>query len=223
MILQSTTYEEIRMECIDVLKGKEFSSAGGLPVKLKITSKAVLALFVSDLMIGVDLPIRFTHEEIAEMLNLERKSTGKTIRELLHDKLLVARKEKHLGKGPFHWAYYGHEAMIIDGKEYPSNIVDVPTVDHNFSVGASKNYYVYVCKHKNVPIYVGKGHGNRINHCLSGSSSCQGLNKLVLTGEKENMTVSKMYEGLTSEEALAKEREVILGFISLGYNLENVT
>ena len=81
------------------------------------------------------------------------------------------------------------------------------------------NYYVYICKHNNVVVYVGKGSRERLTHCTSGRSSSKGLNDLVLSGA--TVTVEKIAENLTEEMALQLESSYIRALINSGYLLYN--
>lgn len=73
-----------------------------------------------------------------------------------------------------------------------------------------KNYYVYVCKNGDEILYIGCGYGNRLNHCTSGRSHVVGLNELVFKHGKECLVVYKIKKGLTKEQALKLEGDLIL-------------
>jgi len=71
------------------------------------------------------------------------------------------------------------------------------------------NYYVYVCYVDDIVRYVGKGKGNRYKHCVSGKSTCAELNKALFTGSE--LSVERVFMGLSEEQAFAWEQEVIDG------------
>ena len=68
-------------------------------------------------------------------------------------------------------------------------------------------YYVYACKVDGTIRYIGKGLGERYMHCLGGRSTCKGLNRDYYAGKK--LEVEFLYEGLTEQEALRRERREI--------------
>lgn len=81
------------------------------------------------------------------------------------------------------------------------------------------NYYVYVCKHDGVVVYVGKGSKERLLHCTSGKSSSKDLNNLVISGAF--VSVEKIAENLTEEMALHLESSYIRAMINSGHALYN--
>ncbi len=78
-----------------------------------------------------------------------------------------------------------------------------------------KKYYVYKAiaergEHKGKVVYIGKGKGLRLQHCLSGCSSSKEINKyFFLNGEEESMSVHIMEYFETDLEALKRESELI--------------
>lgn len=67
----------------------------------------------------------------------------------------------------------------------------------------SKKYYVY-CAYgiNNEILYIGKGSGNRYQHCNSGISSNKALNRYYFNnGEGDCIRVEILYEYLSKKEA----------------------
>ena len=82
------------------------------------------------------------------------------------------------------------------------------------------NYYVYVCKYGESIVYVGKGTGDRLNHCTSGRSSNPKLNELAY-GTEVKLTVEKVADKLTAEMAAALEESYMKALILSGHKLCN--
>lgn len=78
-----------------------------------------------------------------------------------------------------------------------------------------KNYYVYKAiaergEHTGKVVYVGKGKGLRMRHCLSGCSSSKDINRyFFLNGEEESMSVHVVEYFETELEALKRESALI--------------
>jgi dihydroneopterin aldolase len=119
---------------------------------------------------------------------------------------------------------YGTPALILTtrtGKEFLLPKVFSEDIPENLANKFEniRNHYVYVCKLKDRVIYVGKGVGDRIKHCLSGKSSSEELNKLYSDGEP--LSVEKVAENLTEEMATHLEESYIRALIKSGDNLLN--
>lgn len=69
------------------------------------------------------------------------------------------------------------------------------------------NYYVYTATVDGILRYIGKGKGNRIDHCTSGKSTCALLNRDWWEGY--HFIVEKVAENLTDQEAVELERKLI--------------
>lgn len=71
----------------------------------------------------------------------------------------------------------------------------------------ASGHYIYIAKHQNEIVYVGKGCGSRYTHCNSGRSSSYYLNKLHFMGE--DVSVEILIQDLEDEESLIFERYLI--------------
>ena len=79
------------------------------------------------------------------------------------------------------------------------------------------SYYVYALKDPRtnpvLPFYIGKGTGNRAwEHVLNVDESAKGYRIRAIKDEGMNVVVTKMAEGLTEEQALKLEAELISSF-----------
>lgn len=72
----------------------------------------------------------------------------------------------------------------------------------------SNEYYIYACYVDDQVKYIGMGKGNRYRHCTSGKSSCLELNRDYFLGLK--METLLVFESLTREDAMLREREIII-------------
>ena len=70
------------------------------------------------------------------------------------------------------------------------------------------NYIVYEVIYKGIPVYLGSGLPDRVDHCKSGKSHSPQLNELFFT-DPINMVVQILRDGLTKEESLEMEKEYI--------------
>lgn len=70
-----------------------------------------------------------------------------------------------------------------------------------------KEYYVYIVFVDTLPVYVGKGKGDRYKHPVSGCSSCPELNRDFFSGKY--IEVMFVEEFMTEERALKVENEWI--------------
>lgn len=77
--------------------------------------------------------------------------------------------------------------------------------------------YVYIAKHGDEVVYVGKGSGERYKHCTSGRSSSYYLNKLHFDGADVVVEIHK--DRLTEEEADLLEKSMIASLSPKGNTL----
>lgn len=68
-------------------------------------------------------------------------------------------------------------------------------------------HYVYIARLDGEVVYIGKGTGERYTHVTSGTSHCYLANKAHFEGKNVTVEVTEHFE--TSEEALAREAELI--------------
>ena len=194
---------------------------GDASYKLTSTGKLILLRLLQYFKNSPENPCVFTQNDFSEMTGLEYKAVGTVVRQFISSGLLTAVKHSN------QWSYYGlSEFSLIDvhGEVYtvPAQSCKLkPKSVENTESKVVGQFYVYVCKLHGVPVYVGKGRESRINHCLSGRSSNSRLNRLVFEHAPEDFQVCKILEGLSENDALTKEREIIGSLSLLGYDLCN--
>lgn len=214
------------MENLKILGGKSFSVKNGVPVELNLSARAILLMFVSHWLKDIKDPVIITQTQIAEGVGVEYRTVMRCMKELVAHGLILCIKQKARAMGYIGFSYYGHPDIYVDGELLiKESMVDDEAIERAAAGYDPKNpnrYYVYVCTHNEVPVYVGKGINNRDSHCLSGKSTSAGLNKLVWSGESANMQVKRIFNQLSSDEAAQKERTLIDGFKNLGYSLSNM-
>lgn len=81
--------------------------------------------------------------------------------------------------------------------------------------------YVYVCFTDNVPVYVGKGSSDRLNHCKSGASHNSKLNRDLFTKGVDRMSVTKVASGVSHKVAYQIEKLIYWAYIRSGFELYN--
>jgi hypothetical protein len=72
-----------------------------------------------------------------------------------------------------------------------------------------REYYVYACVVLSQLVYIGKGKGNRLDHCTSGTSHVYELNRDFFRYGKEAFNVFKVVVYMTEEDALEMEKAAI--------------
>lgn len=68
---------------------------------------------------------------------------------------------------------------------------------------------VYVCKHNDVIVYIGKGTNGRHKHCISGCSHVFELNKIFFTEGVDSLEVVVVKELSSNQEAVELEKYLI--------------
>lgn len=207
---------------IDMMLDKEIK-ANGNNYSLDITSRLIFFVYVNKWCKEKELPFAISRKHIAKELGLSLKTIMRIMPKLVDLGLIMACK-----KTTKTWLYHGHPSFTVGDSNFEANMVEFAEpedinmlpLEEATIPAKDANHYVYVCLSNGNPVYVGKGKNDRINHCLSGISSNAGLNKLYLTGLTK-MTVQKVQEGLTNEEALVKEADLIKSFRAIGVDLLN--
>lgn len=206
------------MKTVDIICGKVFK-VDGVEHLLSYQHKVLLSVFINK-WLKSELPFVMTQKQMSEILGIEYKKLARDVGSLISYGIILAKKQKLDGDITPKFYYYGHPEIEVDGVKIEQNKGDIPN-DSLHSI-KKKTYYVYACQHNGTTVYVGRGTGQRLNHCTSGKSSCVGLNKLVSDGEAPNLQIKILYNGLTIEESKEKERTLIDSLRTLGHNLLNV-
>lgn len=81
------------------------------------------------------------------------------------------------------------------------------------------NNYVYAAYVDGVIKYVGRGKGDRLNHCTSGKSTCAKLNEALALGK--SVTVKKLHTEMSEFDASLKEKELIEQYGDELFNIQN--
>lgn len=198
----------------------------GTATRVTASDKMFLVLLLDYFSGAPDEPWRIPQSEIAHLMGTEVKTTMRSVAKFIEDNVLVAVKEG------VSWVYYGVNDILVTNSSGEESIVKgsfckkpVPEKADTEEEENPNNgiYYVYVCKLKGEPVYVGKGKHSRISHCLSGASSNANLNRLVFEHREDQFEVSRVIDGVSEEYALLKEREIIDSLTVLGYDLCNKT
>lgn len=83
-----------------------------------------------------------------------------------------------------------------------------------------KEYYVYTWYYKGVPVYVGKGKGNRWKHGKSGCSHVRGLNEIYFKGDRSKLLCKFETKSVTNEVAISIENKLTSAY-KTPFNFEN--
>lgn len=169
-------------------------------------------------------PIQVSQSELSNQTGLELKAIGNIMRELMTSGLISGVKLKIV---QHQWLYTSINETIFHRAD--DSIFSIMQRNRSIPEGIMletkakdvHDYYVYVCKLDSIPVYVGKGKGQRYLHCISGMSGNSSLNKAYFECGEERMSVIKVLEDLTEKQALEKEKTLIDSFTSLGYKLYN--
>lgn len=84
----------------------------------------------------------------------------------------------------------------------------------------SNVYYVYTWYYKGVPVYVGRGKGNKWKHGNSGCSYVKGLNEIYFKGDRSKLICKFETKGVSKGVAKTVEKELI-GAYKTPFNFEN--
>ena len=87
-------------------------------------------------------------------------------------------------------------------------------------------YEVYICKHNEVIVYIGKGNKGRHKHCISGCSHVFGLNKIFFTEGVDSLDVVVVKEFSSNQEAMELEKYLTslirrLRYDGIGYSCKS--
>lgn len=164
-------------------------------------------------------PVEMSNVNLGKIVELDERRVRDIIIRLSTQAMIIAESP---------WVYendticYGFPTLIITtrvGKEVTIPQIVVENAPEKLLEKLDKRYYVYVCKKDDQVVYVGKGTRGRLNHCISGKSSCSGLNQAVAKGD--NLSVEKIADGLTEEMAIYLEEAYMVAVIKSGGFLHN--
>ena len=195
---------------------------GGDEFLLQLVERLLLALLRAKCKSSYE-PFEVSMETLGSALAVDRTTIMRSMSNLDSCGLIYREKVKRFNYST--WSYIGVAAYTGVSDIYGTIAVpeillaDIPTTVKACSGG--NTHYVYICKKDGVPIYVGKGKGNRINHCLSGNSSSAELNKIFYSCNGDGMTVDKVIEGVPNSEAMIQEQQLINKLLADGHPLVN--
>lgn len=160
----------------------------GVKHKLTPASKLICIRLVQFFSNDNPAPVIITQSDLANLTGLESKSVGNSLREFVETGMLTAVKVKIVQQ---QWLYTSLNSVVL----YNNNGESFKTESYNKDIPegvkakqknkVNEGYYLYVCYYNGVPVYVGKGKGDRWIHCLSGKSSNAKINQLYFETQKE--------------------------------------
>jgi DNA-binding MarR family transcriptional regulator len=172
-----------------------------------------------------DKPLKVTQRQIADAISIDLKATGYAIKRLIKNGLVGAARENENNFTCYKYYSVGGTTLYTSDEreiDFVLKVKNLPSHYKPLENSYTKPYYVYVCRLNGIPVYVGKGKGPRLLHCISGTSSNQQLNQALFEYGADALSVDKIHENLSDEEAMTLERETINSLKEQGFSLFNV-
>lgn len=211
------------MDIDNIISAKSYERDGVLN-KISPGSKLVLMRMIQLFDEKGEEAIQIPQSTLANQTGLECKAIGTILREFITSGLISGVKLKVVQHQWFYTAinktlFHRPDGTVFSIDERLRSVPEGILIDNKAK--EVHDYYVYVCKLSGVPVYVGKGKGQRYLHCIGGMSANSLLNKAYFEHGADSMSVTKVLEDLTEKEALEKEKILIDSFTTLGYDLYN--